>query len=37
MVTYMAAGLVFWLGMLYSAFAATSSVESDGNLYASLI
>ena len=37
MVTYMAAGLLFWLGMLYSAFAATSSVESDGALYTSLI
>ena len=37
LVTYMAAGLLFWLGMLYSAFAATSSVDSDGHLYASLI
>ena len=37
LVTYMAAGLLFWLGMLYSAFAATSSVEGDGHLYASLI
>ena len=37
LVTYMAAGLLFWLGMLYSAFAATSSVESDGALYTSLI
>jgi len=37
MITYMAAGLLFWLGMLYSAFAATSSVESDGALYTSLI
>ena len=37
LVTYMAAGLLFWLGMLYSSFAATSSVDSDGHLYASLI
>jgi hypothetical protein len=37
LVTYMAAGLLFWLGMLYSAFAATSTVDSDGHLYASLI
>ena len=37
MVTYMAAGLLFWLGMLYSAYAATSTVDSDGHLYASLI
>ena len=37
LVTYMAAGLLFWLGMLYSAFAATSAVDTDGHLYASLI
>ncbi|CAH0379871.1 unnamed protein product [Pelagomonas calceolata] len=37
LVTYMAAGLLFWLGMLYSSFAATSSVDADGNLYTSLI
>ena len=37
LVTYMAAGLLFWLGMLYSAFAATSTVDGDGHLYASLI
>ena len=34
---YFVVALAFWVSMLYSAYAATSSVEGDGHLYASLI